>query len=102
MSQTTITAIPSRHWHNHVTGQRASIHGALPFHTPSQESQWETVTDGYTWRKIDHEGRPTVGLGRQSVQTLQEAEYIAARLNAFYENNRRDHATEHGYEYHAD
>jgi hypothetical protein len=97
MSQPTITAIPHHVWFNSVTGLRASVHGASP-----HGDQWETVVDGYSWHKIDHDGRSTYGLGRQSVQTLQEAEYIAARLNAFYENIRRDHATEHGYEYHAD
>ena len=72
-----LEVIESRRWTNKLTGQTASIYGAVPWTNPVDKDQWSIETVGYTWR-LDN---GTVGLGRKPVATKIEAEKIMENFN---------------------
>jgi len=67
----TIEVIPHRVLKNSDTGQEISIFSALP------PGNWESVTKGYSWEKVDHRGSVTRGLCRRPVATIEEANQVA-------------------------
>jgi hypothetical protein len=69
-------------------GATASIYGAVPWVTASEEKRWEMITRGYTVR--DNE-RGTVGIGRQPWPTRAEAQAWVDKENARLEEARRAH-----------
>lgn len=62
--------IESKAW-KRDDGATASIYGAVPWVTPSEEKRWKLVTRGYTVRDSE---RGTVGIGRQPWATRAEAQ----------------------------
>lgn len=68
--------IEARSWINKLTGQRASIYGAVPWRGADKDD-WSIVVTGYTWRLSNG----TIGLGRKPAATREEAEEIARRHN---------------------
>jgi len=73
-----IVPVPHRFW-IHTSGRKASVYGSAPYLTESDKADWQIVESGWTWRD---DQRGTIGLGRASVATLQEAQAIADRANA--------------------
>ncbi len=71
--------IPYRVWKNKVTGNTASIRGAVPYNNTTKD-QWEIVTQGYTWQL----NNGTYGLGRLPATTLVEANEIMEAFNSRY------------------
>lgn len=65
------TIIESRVWVNAVTGQRASVYGAVPYTSERECGQWALQTVGWTVRN-NHNG--TVGIGRRPWDTREEAQ----------------------------
>lgn len=72
-----VEVIESKHWINAKTGQTASIYGSVPYTSELDRSNWSIVVRGYTWR-LDN---GTIGLGRQPVKTIEEAEEIMSKFN---------------------
>lgn len=72
-----LQVIPAQRWRNVVTGQTASIYGAVPYHG-SDEKEWVRERCGYTWQNADG----TVGLGRAPAATIEEAMEVMAKVNA--------------------
>jgi len=77
-----LNVIPARHWVNSKTGVKASIYGACPWTSAADKANWEKVTTGYTWERIDSDGSVTIGLCRTPAATKTEAEEIAAMVLA--------------------
>ena len=73
-----VEVIPSRHWFNRRTGQRASVYGAVPYYGEADKADWQIVTAGWTWKT----SAGTIGLGRAAVDTIEEAEAVMHRINA--------------------
>lgn len=73
-----LTVIPHRHY-RHESGRTASLYGASPWVNQSERVQWSTVESGYTW---SDSSSGTIGLGRAPVATREDAEAIAAPINA--------------------
>lgn len=69
--------IESKYWKNKITGQTASIYGAVPYTNEQEKDQWEKIVRGYTWR-LDN---GTVGLGRVPAKTYAEALEVMNRFN---------------------
>ena len=63
--------IESRHWKNIVTDASASIYGAVPWTTATDEGNWQVVTSGFT---IQNTRTGTVGIGKVPWKTRAEAE----------------------------
>lgn len=75
-----IDVIESKRWINKVTGQTASIYGAVPYTSSSDKPNWTIEAVGFTWQMDNG----TIGLGRQPAKTRLEAvnfmdEYNKAR-----------------------
>lgn len=79
--------IESKHWVRD-DGRTASIYGAVPWVSASEEKRWKIVPRGYTVR--DNE-RGTVGIGRQPWTTRAEAQTWTDAENARLEEARRAH-----------
>jgi hypothetical protein len=79
--------IESKHWVRD-DGRTASIYGAVPWVSPSEEKRWKVVSRGYTVR--DNE-RGTVGIGRQPWATRAEAQAWIDKETARLEEARRWH-----------
>lgn len=62
--------IESKAW-KRDDGKTASIYGAVPWVTPSEEKRWKMITRGYTVR---NNVSGTVGIGRQPWSTRGEAQ----------------------------
>lgn len=77
--------IESKSWRRD-DGRTASIYGAVPWVTPSEEKRWKMVTRGYTAR--DNE-RGTVGIGRQPWATRAEAQAWVEKETSRLEEARR-------------
>lgn len=69
--------IPAQRWRNLVTGQTASVYGAVPYHG-TDEQDWVRERCGFTWLNANG----TVGLGRAPAETLEEALNVMAKVNA--------------------
>ncbi len=69
--------IKSKKWFNKITGQTASIYGALPYWNESEKENWIIKSVGYTIR--DNKNN-TIGLGRKPFITLLEANKCLERL----------------------
>lgn len=69
--------IESKAWKSD-DGRTASIYGAVPWTSPSEEKRWKMVTRGYTVRD---NVSGTVGIGRQPWQTRSEAQVWADKEN---------------------
>lgn len=69
--------IESKHWKNKMTGETASIYGAVPYWNDAKKNQWSIETRGYTW-KLDN---GTIGLGRKPVKTYAEAKEVMNKIN---------------------
>ena len=69
--------IESKAW-KRDDGRTASIYGALPWVTPSEEKRWKKVTRGYTVRD---NVQGTVGIGKQPWPTRAEAQAWADKEN---------------------
>jgi hypothetical protein len=68
-------AIESKVWRNYITGQTASVCGAVPYHNAAECAEWQIVTRGWT---IEHDDG-TRGIGRVPFETREAAEaWIAA------------------------
>lgn len=67
----TIEVVPHIVRRNVDTGREISIFSA---YTPGN---WETVQNGYSWEKVDHQGSVTRGLCRRPVATIEEANQVA-------------------------
>jgi hypothetical protein len=63
------TPIPYRFW-LHTSGRTASMGGAVPWVTPSDEANWTAQEQGWTVRHPDG----TTGLGRKPFATKEEAQ----------------------------
>lgn len=72
-----IKIVESKHWKNIITGQTASIYGAVPYLSDSDKNNWTIEIRGYTWLKSDG----TVGLGRPPTKTFDEALKIMNDIN---------------------
>ena len=70
--------IESKAW-KRDDGATASIYGAVPWTSPSEEKRWKIVTRGYT---IRDNVSGTVGIGRQPWSTRGEAQAWADKANA--------------------
>lgn len=68
-----IRIIPSRSRRSKVTGEVISMFSTLPH---GSYDDWEVITNGYTWEKVDNRGNMTTGMGRRPVKTLEEAEAV--------------------------
>lgn len=79
--------IESKHWVRD-DGRTASIYGAVPWVSPSEEKRWKIVPRGYTVR--DNE-RGTVGIGRQPWATRAEAQAWVDKETARLEEARLAH-----------
>jgi hypothetical protein len=81
--------IESKHWVRD-DGRTASLYGAVPWVSPSEEKRWKIASRGYTVR--DNE-RGTVGIGRQPWATRAEAQAWVDKETARLEEARRAHET---------
>lgn len=73
-----LEVIESKHWRNKVTGQTASIYGAMPYASSADKANWELATGGFTWRNDNG----TIGLGRVPAKTREEALEVMRKFNA--------------------
>jgi hypothetical protein len=73
--------IESRRWNNAKTGATASLYGAVPWTSEAGRVDWAIETVGYTWRDTV---KGTIGIGRVPAKTIEEAEEVAAKLNALH------------------
>lgn len=71
-----IEVIEAKKWVNKVSGQTASIYGAVPYYG-DDKNNWEIQVVGYTWLKSDG----TVGLGRVPAKTKEEAVEVMNKVN---------------------
>ena len=69
--------IEAKHWINKVTGQTASVYGAIPYTSLADKNNWEIATVGWTWVRSDG----CIGLGRTPAKTKLEAIDIMNRIN---------------------
>lgn len=76
-----ISVIPNT-FYRHTSGRTASLWGSCPWHSERERSEWQTVTDGFTWQNDNG----TIGLGRVPAKSREEADRIAR------EWNNREHA----------
>ena len=72
-----LEVIESKRWVNKVTGQTASIYGAVPYFGDQGKANWSIEVVGYTW-KLDN---GTIGLGRIPAKTYEEAIEIMIKFN---------------------
>jgi hypothetical protein len=70
--------IESKAW-KHDDGRTASLYGAVPWTSSSEEKRWKIVPRGYTVRD---NVQGTVGIGRQPWQTRAEAQAWVDKENA--------------------
>ena len=70
------TIIESRCWTNTMTGQTASIYGAVPYTNEADKANWTVIQRGFTFQHPDG----TVGNGRQPFKTKVEAETALAKI----------------------
>ena len=70
--------IESKKWVNTVTGNTASIYGAVPYTNDTDKANWSLECVGYTIRNND---TGTVGLGRKPFKTMYEAVEHLRKLN---------------------
>ena len=66
--------IDYKFWVNTVTKATASITGAVPWVTSSDEKNWKIKTKGYTIEFTASDGTVTRGTGYKPFTTLAEAE----------------------------
>ena len=71
--------VESKRWKNHVTGETASIYGAVPWTRSADEGAWSMETVGWTVRNTRTN---TVGVGRVPWGTRTEAQQWADTENA--------------------
>lgn len=79
--------IESKHWVRD-DGRTASLYGAVPWVSSSEEKRWKIVPRGYTVR--DNE-RGTVGIGRVPWTTRTEAQAWVDKETARLEEARQAH-----------
>lgn len=72
-----IDVIESKRWINKVTGQTASIYGAVPYTSNRDKANWVMESRGYTWQMDNG----TIGLGRQPAKTKEEAVQFMDEFN---------------------
>lgn len=87
MTMTRFEVIESKSW-KRDDGATASIYGAVPWTSPTEEKRWKVVTRGYTVR--DNE-RGTIGVGRKPWDTRAEAQAWVDKETARLEEARRAH-----------
>ena len=63
----------------HVSGKRASIHGAVPYLSAADKTNWEVVKDGFT---LYNSHSNTYGCGRPPCKTREEAQALADKFNS--------------------
>lgn len=71
--------VESKRWKNHVTGNTASIYGAVPWTRSADKDSWSIETVGWTVRNTQTN---TVGVGRVPWKTHTEAQQWADTENA--------------------
>ena len=59
---------------NKKTGMVISKFSVLPY---GNNEDWDHVTEGYTWRIIDHRGTMREGMHRVPAKTVEEANQVA-------------------------
>jgi hypothetical protein len=64
-------------WANGITGAKASIYGAVPWHSPRERALWDLELVGFTWQLSNG----TVGLGRTPAKTREQAEEVMVDFN---------------------
>ena len=69
--------IESKRWVNSVTGQTASIYGAVPYFGEAEKSKWSVQSVGWTWKMENG----TIGLGRMPAATREEALQLMNQVN---------------------
>ena len=67
-----VRVVESKSWKHKVTGRRVSPYGAVPWTTEADRSNWELITDGFTWEMSNG----TVGMCRQPAKSREEAERV--------------------------
>lgn len=72
-----IKIVESKHWINKITGQKASIYGAVPYTNEVDKQNWCIETVGFTWQ-LDN---GTIGLGRAPAKTYEEAKEVMDIVN---------------------
>ena len=79
MSFKPVNVIEAKIWRNVQTRATASIYGAVPYTSEATKADWIIEVVGFTWYDTRSN---TVGLGRRSVTTREEAQAIADKINA--------------------
>lgn len=64
-------------WRNVITGQKASIYGAGPWHSEADKPAWTLTTEGWTVR---NPLTGQVGVGRPPCKTFAEACELALKM----------------------
>jgi hypothetical protein len=77
-----IKVIESKVWKHKVTGKNVSIYGASPWQGQADKEDWEMVTRGWTWEKLESNGTTTIGLCRVPAKTYEEAVAVMEAYNA--------------------
>lgn len=77
--------IPYRYWRNVKTGLKVSIHGACPYYSEADKTDWEIVTNGFTQVRDD-------GTVRGRHDTYRECQLNAATINARRIDDLKSHA----------
>lgn len=72
------TIIESKVWVRD-DGARASIYGAVPYHSESERKRWNIIRQGFTLRNEDS---GTVGIGRPPFETIEQAQDHLAMMKA--------------------
>lgn len=62
--------IPSQHWHNVLTGQNASLYGAVPWTNDNEKLAWTIKERGWTVR---NPYTNQIGIGRKPFATFADA-----------------------------
>lgn len=78
---TRFSIVENKVWENDVTGQRASIYGAVPYHSQKEAENWKMVTNGYSVTDmVDNIGC----VGGRVFSTKGEAEQKMKSLNELF------------------
>lgn len=79
------TVVPKKYWKHKTTGQRVSIHGAVPYSGDADKDEWEVVEDGWT---VYNDITGTYGAySLKDDSTEAQAQAVADRLNNFHKKD---------------
>lgn len=70
--------VEAKRWRNLVTGQTASIYGAVPWRNSVDRSHWQVESIGWTVYDSRH---GTYGCGRVPWSTYEEAQAFCDKFN---------------------